>query len=153
MCIRDRAGGVAHDFNNQLTGIQAAGEVLRRTLREAQPESLPYIDTILLASNRAAALTEQLLAFARRGPLRLEPVSLNEVVNEVVALFKRSVDKRIAVSVDTVADRTAVMGDSSQLQNVLLNIAFNARDAMPSGGAFHVSTAVSYTHLTLPTKA
>ncbi|MDP6946030.1 MAG: PAS domain-containing protein, partial [Myxococcota bacterium] len=95
------AGGVAHDFNNQLTGIQSAAEVLRRLLGQDIEHLSPYVDTILLASQRAAILTEQLLAFARRGPMRLEPVSMNDVVREMVDLLKRSVDKRIEVRLDT----------------------------------------------------
>ena len=135
------AGGVAHDFNNQLTGIQTAAEVLQKMLIDEQGTLSTYVESILLASRRAANLTEQLLAFARRGPRRCEPVNVNDLIQEVSELVRRGSDKRIKVTLDLSDEYLDVEGDASQLQNVFLNIAFNARDAMPLGGEFRISTS------------
>jgi PAS domain S-box-containing protein len=135
------AGGIAHDFNNQLAGIQSAAEVLMRRLGE-DPEVSPtsYVQAILRSVHRASALTTQLLAFARQGPLQLEPVDIDAVIHEVVDLFRRTVDKRYTVRLDLSPPGGCVQGDVSQLHNALLNIMLNARDAMPDGGTLHVSS-------------
>ncbi|MHC4916131.1 MAG: hybrid sensor histidine kinase/response regulator, partial [Planctomycetota bacterium] len=130
--IGELAGGVAHDFNNQLAAIMGCAEMLQRKLGD---DALArYADIIVKACARAADVTGQLLAFARKGKLRTAPVNVHAVVDEVVALLEHSIDKRIRVRRKLRATRPTVMGDPTQLQNALLNIAINARDAMPDGG-------------------
>jgi PAS domain S-box-containing protein len=130
--IGQLAGGIAHDFNNQLTAIIGAAESLATTVSTEDDREL--VADILTASTRSADLTRKLLAFSRRGQVREAPVDVHGVVSEVMAVLKRSVDRRIALRVDLEAARCIVKGDSSALQNALLNLALNARDAMPSGG-------------------
>lgn len=133
------AGGIAHDFNNQLMGIMGNAEFLRQpAVREA--DFVACIDSILASSRRAADLTKQLLAFARRGRRRNVPVDLHQLITEVIALGRRSIDKRIAIEQHTNAQQTVTQGDPSALQNALLNLLVNARDAMPLGGTVLFTT-------------
>ncbi|MFO0584776.1 MAG: ATP-binding protein [Anaeromyxobacter sp.] len=135
------AGGVAHDFNNLLVGILSYSELLRE---EAKPGTLEEeaATTISKAATRAAELTRQLLAFARMGPRREETVDLHLVVREVVTLLSRTLDKSIRVEARLHAQPSTVRGDPGQLQQVILNLAVNARDAMPSGGTLALETSV-----------
>jgi PAS domain S-box-containing protein len=131
--IGQLAGGVAHDFNNLLTGILGNAELLRRTLpgdsRQARRAS-----EIERAAEKAATLTRQLLTFSRKGNLKTEVVNLTDVVNNVVILLSRSIDRRIEIDREFSADNPKVVGDAAQLENAVLNLAVNARDAMPDGG-------------------
>jgi PAS domain S-box-containing protein len=132
------AGGVAHDFNNQLVGIMGYAELLLGRLEgEAIRRS---VERILTASRRAADLTRQLLTFARRGQYAFVTVDVNVVIREVIGLLERSIDKRIGVCEALRAQRSATLGDASQLQSALLNVALNARDAMPEGGVLTFAT-------------
>ncbi len=126
------AGGIAHDFNNQLTGILGYAELLRYSVKD--PEEVSFAEHIVRACRRSADLTRQLLAFARKGNYQVGPVDVHALVAEVVALLERSIDKRITIRTDLGARISVVMGDATQLQNALLNLAINARDAMPAGG-------------------
>lgn len=137
--IGQLAGGVAHDFNNMLAGINGASELLEITLADNK-SVLKYIDIIKSATERAAGLTQKLLAFSRKGPHVSTAVSLKEIINEVVAILEQSIDKRIVISTDLNAQETMVSGDPSQLQSGILNLCVNARDAMPEGGELHIST-------------
>ena len=134
------AGGIAHDFNNQLAGIMGYAELLK--LNPVSDESKKYAEMICLAAQRAADLTNELLAFARKGRYRMQPVDLNLLIDEVTALLSRTIDKRISIESDR-CEEAAVMGDPTQLQNALLNIAINARDAMPKGGVLAFRTRVA----------
>ena len=134
------AGGIAHDFNNQLAAILGFAELLSR--RVADPGAREYAATIARTASRAAELTRQLLAFARKGRGRSEPVDVHAVVRDVTALIERIVDKRIVVASRLTAERTVVNGDAGQLQSALLNLAINARDAMPDGGVLTLATDV-----------
>jgi PAS domain S-box-containing protein len=134
------AGGIAHDFNNQLTGIVANATLLKRKVR-GDANGQAFIDAILHSSNRAADLTRQLLAFARKGGRREEVVDIDVLVGEVVSLLERSIDKRVAISLDLVGEAHArVLGDASFLGSALLNLGLNARDAMPHGGSLRFET-------------
>jgi len=133
------AGGVAHDFNNMLAGIMGYGDLLRRKLED--PQLRRHADSIVIASQRAADLTAKLLAFARKGKIQAAGVDLHNVVNEVMGILERTIDKRIRIRKDFAATNAVVRGDPSQLQNAILNLAINARDAMPDGGEFLVATA------------
>jgi PAS domain S-box-containing protein len=131
--IGQLAGGVAHDFNNLLTGILGYATVIER---EVLPGSAVQeaAKTITKASERAAELTKQLLDFARRGERLNVPLDMNAIIGEVTALLSRTLDKSIRITSTLYGGGATVMGDPGQLHQVLLNLAVNARDAMPDGG-------------------
>ncbi|HEX2675861.1 MAG TPA: ATP-binding protein, partial [Polyangiales bacterium] len=132
------AGGIAHDFNNQLTVILGAAELLERRLTDADSKELTA--GILVAAHRCRDLTKNLLAFSRKQPLRQEPVDVHALIQETLQLLERSIDKRIEVVRRLEARASFVRGDATQLQNALLNLALNARDAMPNGGTLELAT-------------
>jgi PAS domain S-box-containing protein len=140
--IGQLAGGVAHDFNNQLTGILGNAELLLESLAGA-PDLRAAAEAIRGAAERSARLTAQLLAFARKGQVQTVPVEAHQVVADVLQLLRRSLDKRIALTSDLGAVPSVVAGDPAQLHNALLNLALNARDAMPEGGTLRFSTRVA----------
>lgn len=132
------ASGVAHDFNNQLMAILSMCEVLSHRTRSKQfLDDLSYITT---AAQRSAALTRQLLTFSRQESQQQLPLDVVSVVDEALALLRRSVDKRIGIETRFVAESTVVMGDAALLQNAVLNLGINASQAMPSGGTITVET-------------
>lgn len=133
------AGGVAHDFNNLLGGIVGATEVLAR--RTEDPASQDLLREILRTAERAASLTNKLLAFSRRGNLREETFDIHEAVENVAPLLRRGLDPRIAVEFELAARRTHVQGDASEIELALLNLGLNARDAMPTGGLLRIATS------------
>ncbi len=135
------AGGVAHDFNNQLVAIMGYADLLRGAL-SGQPNLRSYADMILHASQRSADLARQFLAFARKGKYESAPVNIHGVIAEVVSLLGRSIDKRITIKQNLQAQSMTVIGDATQLQSVFLNLAINARDAMPKGGEIAFNTEV-----------
>jgi signal transduction histidine kinase len=133
-------GGIAHDFNNLLTVIQGSADMLRRpTLDDSK--RVRYAEAVVQASSRAAALTGQLLAFARRQPLQPEIIEVNELIRDMTDLLDRTLGERIEVRTILSADACAVEADRAQLESALLNIAVNARDAMPDGGLLTIRTA------------
>lgn len=138
--IGQLAGGIAHDFNNQLSAIVGCADLLRLELSGNRDLSL-YAEDILVAAQRAADLTRQLLAFARRGKYLSVPVNLHDVIAEVKNLLRHTLDKRIRITERLTAQYPYTMGDPSQLQSALMNLALNARDAMPDGGELILSTA------------
>ncbi len=135
------AGGIAHDFNNQLTGIMGFTDLLREQVRN-NGTMTRYINNVLVCGRRAADLTNQLLAFARKGKYLSVPVDLHRIIGEVVSLLERSINKNITIQQDLKAQPSMTRGDPSQLQNSLLNLGLNARDAMPEGGTLVVATEV-----------
>jgi PAS domain S-box-containing protein len=136
------AGGIAHDFNNLLTGILGSAEMLHRRL--AGDERLSrYADRIITASRRAADLTDKLLAFARKGKFRTVPVDLHRLLGDVTALVNHGVTRRIDLVTDFSAAHPVTLGDPTQLENLFLNIALNARDAMPNGGRLTIATCLA----------
>lgn len=139
--IGELAGGVAHDFNNLLATIMGSASLIKI---EGQPEDrvIRAADLIEQAAERAARLTGQLLGFAKRGKHHNVPVDLHDAIEEVVAFLSRSIDKRITITQQLQAQRAVVMGDPDQIQQVLLNIAINARDAMPDGGTLTFETGI-----------
>jgi signal transduction histidine kinase/CheY-like chemotaxis protein len=153
--IGQLAGGIAHDFNNLLGAILANVSFLQGLANvdigeRDVVESLADID---VAAHRAADLTAQLLGFARRTSYEKRPVGVNQLVDEVRSLLSRTISKNIHLSVELEPDLT-VVGDSSQLHQVLMNLCINARDAMPKGGALTVSAKLCHLSdaevLTLP---
>ena len=133
------AGGVAHDFNNLLTSIRGFSDLLARSINPDDPRRKD-IGEILKATERAAELTRQLLAFSKRQVLRLESVSLNGVVEDMSKIVRRLLGERIEVQLKLDADLWTVRADVGQLEHALLNLALNARDAMPHGGALRITT-------------
>jgi PAS domain S-box-containing protein len=131
------AGGIAHDFNNVLTAIIGYGQILAETLA-GKPEAA-WVDQIEGAARHAAGLTRQLLAFSRRQLLQPEVLDLSALVDELAPMLQLMIGKNVEL-ITTVEPATGhVLADPSQLQQVLLNLAGNARDAMPDGGRVTIS--------------
>jgi PAS domain S-box-containing protein len=136
--IGQLAGGIAHDFNNQLTGVMGFADLLAGRLDD--PQLRGFAEGILRAAGRAGDLTGQLLAFSRKGKFQSIPVDLHHAIGDVVGLLQHSVDKRIRIRTRLDAPAPVVTGDPGQIQNALLNLALNARDAMPEGGELAFET-------------
>ena len=132
------AGGVAHDFNNQLTGVLGFAELLVSELENQQ--HLEYAQHILTAAEHAADLTKKLLSFARRGHYQARYISLHDMIQQVTSILSHSMDKRIVITERLEATSDSLFADPAHVQNMVLNIALNARDAMPSGGELLLSS-------------
>lgn len=130
-------GGVAHDFNNLLTPVIGSLDLLRRKLAD-DPRSVRLLEGAAHAADRAATLVQRLLAFARRQELRPEPTDVALLVDNLMALLERSVGPGVRVEVAASADAPPAMVDANQLELALLNLAVNARDAMPGGGRLRI---------------
>jgi two-component system cell cycle sensor histidine kinase/response regulator CckA len=134
------AGGVAHDFNNLLTVIRGYAEVLAQQV-EAQPGLLENLLEIQKAADRASALTRQLLAFSRKGVRRPELLDLNDVVAEMEPMLRRLIGEDVILRTRLAPQLEAVSADRAQIEQVILNLVVNARDAMPQGGSLSIETA------------
>ena len=135
------AGGIAHDFNNLLTIIRGNADLLR-SRPVGEPRSTELIDDLRLAADRAAALVRQLLMFSRRQPARPEIVDLNAVVSRLRGLLNRLLGERIVVETHLAPEPVTTRADNSHLEQVVMNLAVNARDAMPDGGVLTLRTEV-----------
>ena len=133
-------GGVAHDFNNILTVIMGMTEVLAGEV-SADPRLTPLVAAIDEATSRGAELTRRMLAFARKQPLLPLVVDLNEIVSGTTAMLRRTLGEDIAVKLVLADGLWPALADRSQIEDALLNLAVNARDAMPSGGRLVIETA------------
>ncbi|HUA56722.1 MAG TPA: response regulator, partial [Candidatus Sulfotelmatobacter sp.] len=133
-------GGVAHDFNNLLTVILASLSMLRRR-SELGPEIIRRIDTIEGAARRGATLTDQLLAFSRKQPLVPAAHDLNRVIGGMTGLLRSTLGSMIEIETTLAASLWLAMVDPTQIELVILNLALNARDAMPDGGKLVIETA------------
>lgn len=133
------AGGVAHDFNNLLTAIIGYSELLLQSHPVGDP-SFPELSQIHQTANRAANLVRQLLAFSRRQTMRPSLLRLNDVFSEYRLFLARVMSERVSVEVSLGRDLWAVHADAGQLERVILNLAMNARDAMPDGGKLLIRT-------------
>ena len=127
------AGGVAHDFNNLLMAIMGYGELIRASLMEDDP-LYKYSEDILKASERAASLTQQLLAFSRQQVIQPQVLNLNRVTADLEKMLRRLIGEHIDLDIIADPDLGAVKADPSQISQVIMNLAVNARDAMPTGG-------------------
>jgi PAS domain S-box-containing protein len=134
------AGGVAHDFNNLLTVILSCGELLRDSIAANGPASEEDVREILGAGNRARELTQQLLAFARRQVIAPVVLDLNTLVGESEKLLRRLLGEDVTLVMSVEPGLSRVRCDPAQLQQVVVNLAVNARDAMPRGGRLEIST-------------
>ena len=135
-------GGIAHDFNNALTGIIGSLDLMRKRVEQRRFGELDrYFDVALASARRAAALTHRLLAFSRRQPLSLRRTDVNASVAEMEDLFRGTIGSTVTVETKLCAAAWPVSCDPNQLENALLNLVVNARDAMPEGGRILIETA------------
>jgi len=147
-------GGIAHDFNNMLTGIIGSLDLMQRYIAAGRSDDIGrFADAAVASAHRAAALTHRLLAFSRRQSLDRRPLDPNQLVASLEDLFQRTKGAHITLKVQLGHDIWPVNSDASQLENALLNLVINARDAMPDGGELLIETANSYhdgTDITTP---
>jgi signal transduction histidine kinase/CheY-like chemotaxis protein len=134
-------GGIAHDFNNHLTVISSNVELLKHRLAPGSEGLVRLAEAAMQGVQRAATLTHRLLAFARQQPLEPEPLDVGRLVSGMLDLLRRTLGESIAIRTDLAAGLWPTRVDANQLENVLLNLAINARDAMPEGGTLTISTA------------
>ena len=133
------AGGIAHDFNNILTALIGYGALLQMGLGKDNPLKM-YADQILSSSEKATQLTQSLLTFSRKQPITLKPVRLNDIVRGTEKLLKRLLTEDIAFEVKLTQEDTTVLGDTTQVDQILFNLVSNARDAMSRGGTLIIGT-------------
>jgi PAS domain S-box-containing protein len=140
--IGQLTGGIAHDFNNLLTGIIGSLALVRRRMATNNPDDIPRLmDAASAAALRAAALTHRLLAFGRRQSLDTRPNDVNRIVTGIEDLLRRTMGERIDLVCKLSGDLWTASTDANQLESALLNLAINARDAMPDGGHLTIETA------------
>lgn len=132
-------GGIAHDFNNILTAIISYGVLLHKKIAASDPLQ-EYVEQILASSDRAAALTHSLLAFSRKQVMEMRHADINKIIFDIKKILDRLIGEDIEVEIHMVADELIANVDIGQIEQVLLNLATNARDAMPGGGVLTIST-------------
>ena len=134
-------GGIAHDFNNMLTGVIGSLDIMRRRIASNRLEDLDrFMDAAQASASRAAALTQRLLAFSRRQSLDPKPTDINSLAASLKELIRGSVDERVSLRFALDPDLPRAIVDVNQLESALLNLAINARDAMPNGGELTIGT-------------
>lgn len=134
-------GGIAHDFNNMLSVIVGSLELIRRRVESGNTDITNLLNNAMDGAQRSAALTHRLLAFSRKQPLAPIVLDINDRVGGMADLLDRTLGSAISVTVSKGTDLWPVEADPSQLENAILNLAINARDAMPEGGSLKVETA------------
>lgn len=140
--IGQLTGGIAHDFNNILTSILGGLDLLQRRINVGRFDTIErYINSAIKSAKRAAALTQRLLAFSRQQALDVQPININSLIQSLDDLLQRSLGEQIQVATNLSDDVWRVRTDANQLENALLNLAINARDAMPYGGILTISTS------------
>jgi PAS domain S-box-containing protein len=135
------AGGIAHDFNNMLTTIIGFGSLMRMNMSKDDP-LMSYVEQILTSSEKAANLTQSLLAFSRKQIISPKPVNLNEIIRGVEKLILRLIGEDIEIKSKLIDKDLIIMADAGQIEQVLMNFAANARDAMPRGGRLVITTEI-----------
>lgn len=134
-------GGIAHDFNNLLTGVIGSLDMMQRQLAKGDMTKMErYTTTAITSANRAAALTHRLLAFSRRQPLDPKPVNANRLVTGMEELLRRTIGEAVRPEIVTAGGLWQTLCDPHQLESAILNLAINARDAMPEGGTLTIET-------------
>ena len=139
--IGNLAGGIAHDFNNILTSILGSTAIMKRKMRKSNTW-YHFADIIETAAKRGAGLTRQLLTFARKSTPQFRPIIINDIIEETLRLFERSIDKSYVINKELSADMAIIKGDDGQIQQAILNLLINARDAMPDGGSITISSQI-----------
>jgi signal transduction histidine kinase len=135
-------GGLAHDFNNMLTGISGNLELLQVRVAQGRTSEIErYVLAAQESAQRAAALTHRLLAFARRQPLDTKPSDINRIVLAMADMLRRTIGERVELQTMLTEDLWPALTDANQLENAILNLAINARDAMPDGGRLTIETS------------
>ena len=133
------AGGVAHDFNNLLTVISGYGALLQAAL-SGKPESCDMANEVMGAADKAAELTRQLLIFSRHQVIHLQPVDLNDTLSKSLGMLRRLIGEDVIIEQRLAGDLASIQADPGQLSQVMMNLAANARDAMPGGGTITIQT-------------
>lgn len=141
--IGQLTGGVAHDFNNLLTVILGNAEIMAEQLQDA-PRLRELAEMVRTAAQRGGELTHRLLAFARRQPLEPRPVQVNALISAIDGLLRRALGSHIEIELAQGAGLWEAMVDPAQLENALLNLCLNARDAMPAGGRLTIETSNTF---------
>lgn len=135
-------GGIAHDFNNMLTGVIGSLDIIRRRLETGKTADIArFMDAASASAQRAAALTARLLAFSRRQSLDARSLDVNGLVASLDDLLRRTLGEKVALSIVPGEGVRGVVADANQLENAIINLAINARDAMPEGGQLTIETA------------
>lgn len=140
--IGQLAGGIAHDFNNQIAVIMGYSEILVSNLKDER--LLKYAQNILAGAQRSDDLTSKLLAFSYKGNCEIKPINLHKIIDDVVDILSHSIDKRITIKLNLTDNSSLILGDSTQIQNLLLNLSLNARDSMPGGGELLFDTSTEF---------
>jgi PAS domain S-box-containing protein len=140
------ASGVAHDFNNILGIILPNAELIKMRSEPGSPATR-FSDIIINASKRAAQLTKQLLSLSRKDPINWRTVSLNEAIRTTGRLLSETLNRNIRLEIDLSTESTNIKADETQVEQVLLNLAINARDAMPDGGVLRFTTRLEGDHV------
>lgn len=140
--IGQLAGGIAHDFNNMLGAISGYADMIKRKFAQDNPKLEKYVTQIFNAAQRAADLTIKLLTFAHKGKFEITVVNIHKTIQDVIYLLEHTIDKDITIMQQLNAKPSSVTGDSTQLENAILNLAVNARDAMPKGGTLTFTTGI-----------
>jgi PAS domain S-box-containing protein len=139
IAIGQLAGGIAHDFNNQLTAILGYATLLRNKV-EDDPLLSKFVDVIITASKRSTDLTRQLLAFARKGAYKKEDNDIHILIREAIVLIDRTIDKKIKLKLELHAENSVIHCDATQMENAILNLILNARDAILEDGCITISS-------------
>lgn len=139
-------GGVAHDFNNLLMAIQGSLELMKRRLPGGDTQMHQFLDNALQGAQRGAALTQRMLAFARRQELKLQTINVTELVNGMTELLQSSLGSSVQIETHFSIGLPKVAADANQLELAILNLMVNARDAMPKGGTIVISARERTVH-------
>jgi PAS domain S-box-containing protein len=135
-------GGIAHDFNNMLTGVMGALDIIKRRILTRRLEDVDrFMDAATASAQRAAGLTARLLAFSRRQSLDARPIDVNQLILSLKELLHRSVREDISIDIAAAEELPPAVADANQLENAIINLVINARDAMPQGGRLSIRTS------------
>ena len=137
--IGNLAAGIAHDFNNILTVIQGNAQMAETEIGEDNIAQT-YLDNVINSSQKAASLTEQLLLFSRKQPMDFQTINLNSIIRDVLKMLRRLLGEKIKIETKLAEDLYSIKADRNNLEQVIMNMAINSKDAMPEGGTLSLST-------------
>mgnify|MGYP006278190445 CR=1 FL=1 len=137
------AGGIAHDFNNLITVITGQAQIAEMEIENDHPVHNNLIE-IIKATERAAKLTSQLLVFSRKQPMHKKPLNINNVIEDLSTMLKRLIGENINIHFDLTEDLWYIKGDESNIEQIIMNLSINARDAMPAGGDLYIRTGNTF---------